>query len=379
MQTSMSASYPLHQPIGALMRPLEPLQVEDSLQVAAERMREEGIEIVPVARGDAYVGAITPASLVRAVGAGHSPLEAVGDHVDPYWPAMPGYALAVEALRLLEDLRVPVVVVLDGAGSVAGLFSGANLVAPPPDPIRPRLVGGMATPLGVYLTNGVVAGGAPKWALVLTGALLFLLFVIANVVSGQVHDWSRSIAMSPDLRVGLAGGLAAVLFFAGLRLSPIAGIHAAEHMVVHAIERGEPLNVEVVSRMPRVHPRCGTNLAAGAMLFIGVSSGNWSPDPDLRLLAAVLVTLVFWRPLGSMLQYFVTTKPPTRAQIEMGIAAGRELLDRYQRGPTGVPGIGARLWNSGLPQIILGSSAASLLVYGLAAWTGFEALTRVYF
>lgn len=379
MQTSMTVSYPLHQPIGAFMRPIEPLQVEDSLQVAAERMREEGLEVVPVAAGTAYVGAITPASIVRAIGAGRSPLEAVGEHLDPHWPALPGYVLGVEALRLLEDLRVPVVVVLDGSGAVAGLFSGANLVAPPADPVRPRLVGGMATPVGVYLTNGVVSGGAPKWALILTGALLFGLFVAANVLSALVDDWTRSISMSPELRAGWIGGLAALLFLAGLRLLPIAGIHAAEHMVVHAIERGEPLTMEVVSRMPRVHPRCGTNLAAGAMLFIGIMGGTWSPDPELRLLVAALVTIVFWRPLGSMLQYYVTTKRPTRAQIEMGLAAGRELLDRYQRGPTGVPGIGARLWNSGLPQIILGSSAASLLVYGLAAWTGFEALTRVYF
>lgn len=375
----MSASYPLQQPIGALMRPVEPLQAEDSLQVAAERMREEGLEVVPVSRGGVYIGAITPASLVRAVGAGYSPLDAVNNHLDPHWPALPGDALGVEGLRLLEDLRVPVVVVLDGSGSVVGLFSGANLVAPTPDPVRPRLVGGMATPVGVYLTNGVVAGGAPKWALILTGMLLFLLFVSANVISGAVDHWTRSIPMTPDLRAGLVGGLAAVLFLVGLRALPIAGIHAAEHMVVHAIERGEPLTYEVVSRMPRVHPRCGTNLAAGAMIFIGIANGDWSRDPDLRLLVALLATVLFWRPVGSLLQYFVTTKPPTRAQIEMGIAAGRELLDRYQRGPTGIPGIGARLWNSGLPQIILGSSFASLVVYGIAEWTGFDLLTRVYF
>ncbi len=33
-------------------------------------------------------------------------------------------------------------------------------------------------------------------------------------------------------------------------------------MVVHAIEEGEDLTLEKVRPMPRVHPRCGTNLVA---------------------------------------------------------------------------------------------------------------------
>jgi uncharacterized protein YqhQ len=36
--------------------------------------------------------------------------------------------------------------------------------------------------------------------------------------------------------------------------------------VVHAIERGEPLLAESVRAMPRVHPRCGTNIVAAAFL-----------------------------------------------------------------------------------------------------------------
>lgn len=152
------------------------------------------------------------------------------------------------------------------------------------------------------------------------------------------------------------------LFFLGLRLVPLSGTHGAEHMVVHAIERGEPLVPSVVSRMPRVHPRCGTNLAVGAMLFLGIMSIDFM-DTELRLLLAVLVTMVLWQPLGSLLQYFVTTKKPTAKQLDNGIRAGRQFLEVAASAPYHRVTIASRLLKSGLFQVLLGGSAVALLVY----------------
>ncbi|MER3495923.1 MAG: hypothetical protein C4320_03425, partial [Armatimonadota bacterium] len=67
------------------------------------------------------------------------------------------------------------------------------------------------------------------------------------------------------------------MFVILFRLLPLAGTHAAEHMAVNALERGEPLDPEVVARMPRTHIRCGTNLAVGAGLFFGISETPWVP------------------------------------------------------------------------------------------------------
>jgi uncharacterized protein YqhQ len=143
----------------------------------------------------------------------------------------------------------------------------------------------------------------------------------------------------------------------------MAGIHAAEHMTVNAIERGEELLPQVVQRMPRVHPRCGTNIAVAAIVFLGLMGQSWIKDSELRLLLAALVTLVIWQPLGTFLQLFITTKPPSSKQLAMGVRAGRELLDRYAVSPYATPNVGTRLLNSGLFHIMLGSFLASGFVW----------------
>jgi hypothetical protein len=156
------------------------------------------------------------------------------------------------------------------------------------------------------------------------------------------------------------------LFGLGMRSIPLAGIHAAEHKVVHAIERGEDLDPEVVRRMPRVHPRCGTNLAVGGMLFLGLGSAAWIPDQTLRLMVAILATLLLWRRLGALVQRWITTSNPNEKQLMMGIRSGRELLDRYAHARTAMPSIGQRIWNSGMFQVVAGSFAMYLFIYAVS-------------
>jgi hypothetical protein len=220
----------------------------------------------------------------------------------------------------------------------------------------------MATPFGVYLTTGAFGAGVGPLALISTGALMFLLFVVSAVASTYLAQWASSTAYGNAL-VPPVDAVSTILFLVGLRLLPLAGIHAAEHKVVHAIERGEELVPEVVQRMPRVHPRCGTNLAAGLGIFGAVSTTPYIPDADLRFIAAALLTLVFWRPLGNLLQFVVTTRPPNAKQVEMGIRSGKALLEKYRVTRGTPPNVWQRLWNSGMPYVLVGSS----LCYG-ACW-----------
>ncbi|MBX7134600.1 MAG: DUF1385 domain-containing protein [Fimbriimonadaceae bacterium] len=372
-------SYPLHFPVGALMCPVEPMQAEDSLQLAANRLRDEGLTMLPVARGRTLVGALTNKSLASAIGSGIGPLSPVELSLERDLPTIAPYQTCADALRLLGDTGADGLVVVDDANQVLGVFSARDLIAPSEAESRPRLVGGMATPFGVYLTNGAVTGGAPKWALMVTGAVLFTLFLVSSLAADGIDFLTRNIAISTDLRISLLSGIAFVFFMLGLRLMPLAGIHAAEHMVVHAIERGEPLTPQVVERMPRVHPRCGTNFATAAMLFLGIAGSTWIPDQELRVLLGGLVALILWRPLGSLLQFYVTTRRPNKKQIDMGIEAGQQLLANYQKAHAAFPSIWLRLWNSGMPQIIMGSLAAGLVLEGLAWSLGYHDLVRVYF
>jgi hypothetical protein len=82
-------------------------------------------------------------------------------------------------------------------------------------------------------------------------------------------------------------------------------------------------------------------------------------------MAAFISAYLLYRPLGSFVQFFITTRPPSDKQLASGIAAGKELLDRYarQRGPVASPW--QRILNSGMLHVAAGSSGAFLLLKGL--------------
>src|SRR5262249_39429583 len=75
------------------------------------------------------------------------------------------------------------------------------------------------------------------------------------------------------------------------------------------------------------------------------------------------VVLLTWRIFGGFLQQHVTTRTATERQIANGIAAGRQLLDRYQASLSEEPSRWRRVWNIGLIQVALGFAC---LWYGLA-------------
>jgi len=283
------------------------------------------------------------------------------------------------ALPLFAEGGWPILLVSDAAGSIIGIVKPTHLFDRI-ETLRPRAPGGMATPFGVYLTNGVVKGGVGPWALVATGALLISLYIVSFVAAREffiLKFWKGWGLTSAMIDTAIAG-LSSVLFLVGLRLMPMSGIHAAEHMAVHAIERGEPLTKDVVRRMPRVHPRCGTNLAAAATIFLGIGTARWFEDPTTQLLVAALVTAMTWRRVGSWLQEYVTTKTPTDAQLEMGIKAGRELLENFRQSPVAYPTVTQKLLHSGLPQLLAGSFGITLLIDGLVKLFPDLAFLKVY-
>ena len=133
-----------------------------------------------------------------------------------------------------------------------------------------------------------------------------------------------------------------------MRLLPIAGYHAAEHQSVHAMEQGEPLIPQVVKRMPRVHPRCGTSFLLVVMIvsIIVFSIVHFDTFGGKLLSRIVLLPLVAglsyeiirlsakkessWffklmtRP-GVWLQN-ITTQEPDDKQLEVAIEALKESL-----------------------------------------------------
>lgn len=357
---------------------MEPLAAEDSLFLAASEMAHQGFGVVAVESQGAFVGVVTEQSLAAALASGAEGSAELGPYVAA-WPSVASTASGAEALRCLRDTGAPALVVLDSNGAVVGMVSASRLYAPEAAGApRKALIGGMATPFGVYLTNGAVGAGAAGWPLVATGALLFALLAASSYIATALFFALPEHVRAQPWVASTTGVCSTVVFLVLLRSLPLAGTHGAEHKVVHAIERGEPLTPLVVSRMPRVHPRCGTNLAVGAMVFVFVAGIKWTPYEEIRFLLALVVTLALYRPLGALFQAFVTTKPPTMAQLENGIAAGEELLQQMQTSPRSA-GIVRRLLSSGLFHIVAGSAAMELVLYfaeGLlrvpAAWRVFS-------
>lgn len=350
------------------MRAVEFLPPGSSLERAATVLRETGFDMAPVPNGRGIAGVVTQNSLASALGRGCSPYDSVDVALDYRYDTIGAYETGAEALRKLNDTGRSSLLVKDSVGNVIGIIAAGDLYPKRVPQPRPPLVGGMATPFGVYLTTGAFGAGVPRWALATTGAVMFGLFALGSLIA----EWGYEAADKAGYaaRFGSAWELLPMaILFIGMRLLPLSGIHAAEHKVVHAIERGEELVPEIVARMPRVHPRCGTNLWAGATIFLGIFSLSWPAEPDLRLIIAALATFLFWRPVGSLMQALVTTRPPNAKQIEMGIRSGKELLDKYRtlRGP--MPNPFQRIWNSGMIHVLLGFAICEGAARGVEALT----------
>ena len=270
------------------------------------------------------------------------------------------------ALLTLQRYDSPALPVVDETGNYRGMISRVDVVAALEGNVRPPLVGGMATPLGVWLTTGHLSAGSSAFGLFLSGVMLSLCLLVAHWVmllglTALNRDWGAIFVSSrlgtemgapPGFGFFALGG-EYLLFLLFLRALPLAGVHAAEHQTVWAIERGLPLTPEHVGRMPRAHPRCGTNLAALAVLFI-VTFQHMPTGNESGILFMLLFIFLVWRSFGKLLQDWFTTKPPTTKQLEDGIAAGKALIAKYQEQPHLEVGFGQRLFNSGLIMMALG-------------------------
>ncbi len=360
-------------PVQRYMTQVPVLSPDDPLAKAVALARASRSSTLPVLENGRLVGVIAESDIARLMQAG-DPLE---QQYLPVASAMTREPLTItpemptsQALQVMQSCGFSALPVVTPDGGYLGMVLRSDVLAVTCDTVRPPMVGGMATPLGVYLTGGGVRAGAGNLGLFLTGALLMTLNLLALVMVYSGSRWIQdktgiplyAMLVSPTATlldwqdwVGMTlRAMPIVLFLLFVRLSPIAGIHAAEHMTVHAIERGEPLEPQYVRRMPRVHPRCGTNLAAGAIIFLTLANLNTGVYRDVTLLVAFIATLFAWRPVGNFLQAVFTTRPPTERQLRNGIEAGRQLLQRYQMQGYRPISLRERIWNMGILQIAAG-------------------------
>jgi CBS domain-containing protein len=347
-----------------------PLHPNDRLSKASEAIRVSPAAAVPVAEDGRILGLVSARDLKELLG-GCPPEQwrtrSIGSLLDGELFCVPGNLPVDDALAAFRDHDLDAAPVLDEHGRYLGVVGTGALLSAVCGGLRPPMIGGLATPLGVYLTNGVVRAGVGDLALVSAGFFMGLLQLLAAwgataltptlVAAAQlwrsnpmVADGGSWLPAPADALTWLPPVLTIIFFSVLFRLSWVTGYHAAEHQVVHAIEQGDELSAESVRSKPRVHPRCGTNLMAAFILFMVLHGGL----PTELSWLAFPVALIAWRGFGSFLQQYITTKPATERQIESGLYAARQLLERYQSCVTEQPSRGRRLWNIGLLQVLGG-------------------------
>lgn len=351
------------QTIGQLAVRVRVLSPEDSVGRAAEAVRASTVGAVPVVVDGRLLGLVTASTLTTALAErwDQAPEKATVTSLD-LEPAvvMPDSLRPEDALQFFHVNEIERAPVLDASGCLVGMVSQAELAMAVCRRVKPALIGGMATPFGVYLTGGGARGGVGDLALMSTGIFLGALNLLGLGAAELLLSPGSPLWKLPTLAAWLperpehvVPWLGTVIFALFFRLSWVTGYHAAEHQVVHTMEAGDDLQPEVVRQKPRVHPRCGTNLVAaiGIMSFFWYGRLPWLQGLDV--IVAMLATFLLWRRVGGWVQQHITTRPASSGQIASGIQAGQELMRHYQEGvPRG--GVFRRIWNMGLLQVLGG-------------------------
>lgn len=343
-----------------LVRIVEPLAPEDRISQALERMRREFLPSIPVTEQGRVVGIISEDDLLPLFPQFFPNPDVLNQvQMGTLFQVMSAPAVTcredaplTEAAQLFHLHHLRILPVTGPDGIYRGILTRADVMALLGEAVRPYSVGGMATPLGVYLTTGHLRAGAGDIGLFLTGVVLALVFILCEAI---LMGLERIFAI--EFRSTLPGVLLEFLLFLLLiKYSPLAGFHGGEHKTVHAIEKGKPLVPELVMVEPKEHPRCGTNIMA---LLIGIQILSYA----IPIYLAIILVFLVWRSLGHYLQKFFTTMEPSQKQLQSALDAGEKLLAKYYATPGYRAGFLGRIWNMGILQVILGGATVELLYY----------------
>lgn len=358
-----------------LIRPPRVVDASESVRRAAGIIYSSDASRILVTKNGGVAGGISEQNIAAYIGSAEDPdgaLDApVENLVEPYPVFISPSVSKTDAARLFSETGVDMLPVVDNFGGLRGVLYRSDLIALLTRNLRPPTVGGLATPLGVYLTTGTVSGGVGSMGLFLTGLSMGFMLVISKIIGERAMLMLQSLLshkMPALMKLYSAYGIYSIgsaaisvaLLLALLKLSPLAGYHGAEHMTVHAIESGDELTPQAVRRYPRVHPRCGTNLLGAAAIFILITSQF---SGEIAVMVAIAVVMLGRNAIGSWMQRVFTTKDPSDRELASGIAAGNQLLKRFMARPNDVLTGFPRILKMGFLQSAAGMTTVLVVVY----------------
>jgi CBS domain-containing protein len=246
-------------------------------------------------------------------------------------------------LLTLDRYGVSALPVIDDSGMYRGMISRSDVVAALGQQVRPPVVGGMATPLGVWLTTGSITGGAPALGLFLSGAVLASCFVFAEVVmlfalSALNAEWAK-LFESGRFGIGTSNGSWLNLVFTLAQGFLFLGALRAFADVGHS--RGRASNgVGDRKRIAADAGKRGEDATRSPALRHQLD-GTGGLDPDyLSSFTLILIHRLFystcclfyfvWRSFGTALQNFMTTKRPAGSNWKVAFALERKSCENIK-------------------------------------------------
>ncbi len=204
---------------------------------------------------------------------------------------------------------------------------------------------------GEEIGKGAVAG-MMFFSMLFAVGLFFLVPVFASrSFEGMLDSDIVSNILEGLIRLGLFLGY--IILIGKMReIRRVFQYHGAEHMTVHARERGVPLNVEMVRNYSTAHPRCGTAFLLVVMVVAVVVFVFINRDPLWWLVTSRIILVPFIASLSyevirfsgfhagnplvrvvtgpSLALQALTTREPDDDQIEVAIAAVNHAVDADQ-------------------------------------------------
>jgi uncharacterized protein YqhQ len=173
------------------------------------------------------------------------------------------------------------------------------------------------------------------WTLVFFAATMAVLWLFVRLMefggggggfSGALFSFFAAFPILPIL----------LLFFAGMKFSPVGRYHGAEHKAVAAYEKYGEVTMQGAKSSSRIHPRCGTNILAYIVLATFLDPLiSWWAYAFLQFILISEAWFVFGqtRPsiaVGNFFQRYLTTTEPRRAELEVAVESMNRLLEAEQ-------------------------------------------------
>ena len=173
------------------------------------------------------------------------------------------------------------------------------------------------------------------WTLLFFAATMAVLWLFVRLMEfgsgggGPIGGLFTFFAEFPILPILL-------LFFAGMKLSPVGRYHGAEHKAVAAYEKYGEVTMQGAKASSRIHPRCGTNILAYIVLAALLDPLiSWWGYAFFQFILISEAWFIFGqtRPsiaVGNLFQRYLTTTEPRRAELEVAVESMNRLLEAEQ-------------------------------------------------